>query len=167
MAGSEATGPAAARADLFQKATTVLTPTPNSDPITVEKIRATWVDVGCRVLEMSAEQHDELVARSSHLPHIVASALAGYVLDSSHVDDQRALCASGFKDTTRVASGSPEMWKDIVIANRINLSRMLDDLIVEFESIRSALQKGDEKVVYDFFQMAKQRRDDLCRSTSK
>lgn len=164
MAGSEASGAAASREDLFRSATTVITPTPHTCPTAIEKIRATWEAVGSRVLEMSAEHHDILVARSSHLPHIVASELARYVLNPSHPPEQAALCATGFRDTTRVASGSPEMWKDIVMANRQNLVQMIDDLIQDFKSIQTAIEQGDQEAIHDFFETAKQRRDHLFHS---
>jgi len=74
-------------------------------------------------MQLTPELHDVLVSRSSHLPHVVAATLANLVLAPSNPKQQAALCANGFRDTTRIASSSPEMWRDIVLANRKNLGR--------------------------------------------
>ena len=91
----------------------VLTPTGNSKSDTVKALDKLWQSVGARVMTLSPEVHDEFVSRSSHLPHVVAAELANYVLSPAHPREQGLLCANGFRDTTRIASGSPEMWRDI------------------------------------------------------
>jgi prephenate dehydrogenase len=103
--------------------------------------------------------HDELVSRSSHLPHLVASGLANLVLDPEHPVEQALLCANGFRDTTRIASGSPEMWRDIAVANRGNLSKALKKLVSKLEKFQRALNEGDTQAIASFFQTAKERRD--------
>jgi prephenate dehydrogenase len=159
MAGAEKTGPSAARADLFAEAICVLTPTPQSSAIAVRKIEELWKAVGARVLRMKPEVHDDLVSRSSHLPHIVAAELANYVLSPAHPKEQRMLCASGFRDTTRVASSSPEMWRDIVLANRENLIRVLGVFLEGLEEFRHSLETRDERAVTEFFEQARSRRE--------
>jgi prephenate dehydrogenase len=121
MAGSEKMGVSAAREDLFQNAVCVVTPTANSPADLISRTEDLWKSVGARILRLSPETHDELVARSSHLPHVLAAHLARYVLDPSHVKEQSQLCANGFRDSTRIASGSPEMWRDIVMMNKDRL----------------------------------------------
>ena len=159
MCGGEKMGVNAARAELFEGAFCVVTPTQNSNTDALKKVDQLWQEVGMRTLVMTPEQHDELVARSSHLPHVVAAELASYVLDPAHSDEQALLCGNGFRDTTRVASGSPEMWRDIALANRANLSRVLGVCIEDLEKFKLALDNADTKAIEDFFEKAKQRRD--------
>ena len=88
-------------------------------------------------MRLTPELHDELVSRSSHLPHVAAATLANLVLDPAHPKSQPLLCANGFRDTTRIASGSPEMWRDIAMANRKNLSKALETFIRDLKNISS------------------------------
>ncbi len=159
MAGAEKTGASAARADLFQGAVCVVTPTQRTDPEALRIVEGFWKAVGSRVLTLSPAQHDDLVGRSSHLPHVVAAELVNYVLSPVHPKEQAQLCASGFRDTTRVASGSPEMWRDIALANRRHLGRVLGVFIEDLAEFRRALEEGDAASVGEFFAQAKARRD--------
>ena len=159
MAGGEKMGVCAARADLFNNAVCVVTPTKHSDINALHAVDRFWQAVGMRTLTLSPEVHDELVSRSSHLPHVVAAELANYVLNPSHSKEQAMLCATGFRDTTRIASGSPEMWRDIALANRENLSRVISAFIGGLEEFRQALDKGDAQAIEQFFVQGKQRRD--------
>lgn len=162
MAGNEKMGVQAARADLFEDAVCVVTPTAQSARDAVKQIEALWAAVGGRVVKLTPEAHDEFVSRSSHLPHIVAAELASYVLSPVHPKEQALLCANGFRDTTRVASGSPEMWRDIALANRKNLARVLGVFIEDMQEFQLALENGDRKAIEEFFVKAKQRRDGWC-----
>jgi prephenate dehydrogenase len=158
MAGAEKTGVAAARENLFQNAICVLTPTKKSNSAAVKKLEQFWKSLGARILKLDAAQHDLLVSRSSHLPHVVAATLAGLVLDPKSPKQQAALCATGFRDTTRIASGSPEMWRDIALANRKNISRSADAFVAKLKKFQTALKAGDVKAVEIFFTTAKTRR---------
>jgi prephenate dehydrogenase len=133
MAGAEKMGVSSARPDLFKGAICALTLPP--------------------------ELHDDLVSRSSHLPHVVAAELANYVLSPVHPKEQGMLCANGFRDTTRIASGSPEMWRDIALANRKNLARVLGVFIEDLQEFQLALEKQDVKAIEEFFHQARERRD--------
>jgi prephenate dehydrogenase len=164
MAGGEKTGVSAAKADLFERAICLVTPTPNSNKVAVEKIEEFWKALGGRVLKLAPAVHDDLVSRASHLPHVVAAELANYILSPAHPPEQATVCANGFRDTTRVASGSPEMWRDIAMANQKNLGRVLGVFIEDLQEFRLALENGDVKAVEEFFEKAKQRRDDWCGS---
>jgi len=162
MAGAEKTGVLAARADLFVNAVCVVTPTKKSHGPAVRALTAFWKALGARTLLLAPGEHDALVSRTSHLPHVVAAALAVQVLQPRQLQARSALCATGFRDTTRVASGSPEMWRDIALANRKNLGRAVTAFIAELEKFQTALVRADQKAVTRFFETAKQRRDDWC-----
>jgi prephenate dehydrogenase len=149
----------AARADLFQDAVCVVTPTPATNPAALRTVEALWTALGARVLQLDPVVHDAWVARSSHLPHAVASVLSRCVLDGQPAQDQLRLCASGFRDTTRVASGSPEMWRDIALAN----AQALGDALAEFDRrlqlLRQAVAARDGVALLEHFTTAKQLRD--------
>jgi prephenate dehydrogenase len=162
MAGAERRGPAAAHAELFQNAICAVTPTPGSDAGLVEKLEAFWRALGAIPVRLGAELHDDLVSRSSHLPHVVAAELANYVLSPVHPKEQAMLCANGFRDTTRIASGSPEMWRDICLANRKNLARVLGVFIEDLQEFQLALENQDVKAVEEFLTAAKERREAWC-----
>lgn len=159
MAGAEKTGPAAARPDLFERAVCVVTPGAKTPVKLVKLIEEFWAAVGGRTLRLTPDQHDSLVARSSHLPHVVAAELANYVLSPAHPKEQPALCATGFRDTTRIAAGSPEMWRDIALANRKHLARSLGVFIEDLQEFQRAVESGDAKAMDEFFETAKHRRD--------
>jgi prephenate dehydrogenase len=162
MAGGEKMGVLAAKADLFVNAACVITPSKHSNKAAVGKLETFWKALGARTLRLDAAKHDLVVSRSSHLPHVVAATLAGLVLDARQPKPQAALCATGFRDTTRVASGSPEMWRDIVLANRKNVSQAVDAFVAELKSFQGALKKSDGEAVEKFFATAKARRDGWC-----
>lgn len=162
MAGGEKQGVLAARADLFECAVCVVTPTRKTNPAALRKVETLWKDVGARLLRTSPDDHDAFVSRSSHLPHLMAATLANLVLDPKLPKEQALLCATGFRDTTRVASGSPEMWRDIALTNRKQIGRALAGFIAELNKFQSALKRGDMKAIATFFETAKQRRDNWC-----
>jgi prephenate dehydrogenase len=162
MAGAEKTGVLAARAELFANAVCVVTPTRKSHAPSVNAVEQFWKDLGARTLRLAPGEHDKLVSRSSHLPHVVAATLASQVLRPQKSAAQGTLCATGFRDTTRIASGSPEMWRDIALANHENLADAVGAFIKELEKFQRSLAKGDEKAVAKFFETAKQRRDEWC-----
>ena len=113
LAGSEQSGPEHAVADLFDGRLTVVTRTPRTDPGALERIAAFWESLGSHVKVMDPEQHDQALALTSHLPHLLASALAGLL-----TPELTELTATGFRDTTRIASGDPAIWTGILLHNR-------------------------------------------------
>jgi prephenate dehydrogenase len=159
MAGAEKMGVAAARADLFVNAVSVITPTRKTNKTTAARIAGLWKSVGARVLRLTPEGHDELVSRSSHLPHVVAATLANLVLDPRWPEQQTQLCANGFRDTTRVASGSPEMWRDIALANGKHLGKAVNLFIRDLEKVQRFIANGDLSALNRFLVKAKTRRD--------
>jgi prephenate dehydrogenase len=162
MAGGEKMGVLAARADLYANAVCVVTPGRHANPGAVRKLEKFWQSLGARTLRLDAAQHDLLVSRSSHLPHVVAAALVNLVLAPARPQTQLGLCATGFRDTTRIASGSPEMWRDIALANRKNLARSLAAYTTQLGDFQTALKQGDAAAVEKFFTQAKVRRDNWC-----
>jgi prephenate dehydrogenase len=162
MAGGEKQGVLAARAELFECAVCVVTPTRKTNPTALRKVEALWKDVGARLLRTSPDDHDAFVSRSSHLPHLMAATLANLVLDPKLPKEQAQLCATGFRDTTRIASGLPEMWRDIALTNRKHLGRTLAGFINELNKFQSALKRGDTQAIAKFFETAKRRRDNWC-----
>lgn len=162
MAGGEKMGVQAARADLYANAICVVTPTRKSSAGAVRKLEQFWKALGARTVRMDAARHDLLVSRTSHLPHVVAANLASFVLAPKQPAGQHGLCATGFRDTTRIASGSPEMWRDISLANRKNLARSVDVFVTELKKFQTALKRGDATAVEAFFSTAKERRDHWC-----
>lgn len=162
MAGGEKMGVLAARADLYDNAVCVITPGKKSNAGAVRKLEKFWQSLGARTIRLDAAQHDLLVSRSSHLPHVTAAALVNLVLNSASPQTQAGLCATGFRDTTRIASGSPEMWRDIALANRKNLAQSLEAFIAELNKFQTALRRNDSKAIEKFFAAAKERRDNWC-----
>lgn len=162
MAGAEKTGVTAARANLFDNSVCIITPTAKTNRAALKKVTDFWKAIGCRIMPLTPQAHDQLVSRTSHLPHLVAATLAGAVLHPAAPKQQAALCASGFRDTTRIASGSPEMWRDIALGNRKNLSRAVDGFVAELLKFQTALKRNDARAVAEYFEAAKQRRDAWC-----
>jgi prephenate dehydrogenase len=159
MAGSEKTGVTAARADLFEGAACVVTPTARTQPAALRAVESLWRALGGRVLRLNPAAHDRAVARSSHLPHAVASALAHRVLDPRQPAEVARLCAGGFRDTTRIASSSPEMWRDIGLANRRNLAEELRALAATLERLGKVLDAGDAEALEEFYSASRARRE--------
>ena len=162
MAGGEKMGVLAARADLYTNAVCVVTPEKKTNAKAVRNLEKFWQSLGARTIRLDAAGHDFLVSRSSHLPHVTAAALVNLVLSPASPKMQVGLCATGFRDTTRIASGSPEMWRDIALANRKNLSRSLDAFAAELKKFQNALKRSDAKAIEKFFATAKERRDNWC-----
>lgn len=144
IAGSEATGAAAAQADLFRGRRCVLTPTPRTDATGLRRVRALWEGVGAVVDELPPGVHDALLARASHLPHVVAAALVAAVAEA-RVDGHAVtdFIGTGFRDTTRVAAGGVEMWRDIVRANAPAIGAALNEFRGVVDALASAIALDD------------------------
>jgi len=158
MAGSEQRGVDFARADLFDAAHCIITPTSASQSQTINFLERFWQALGMLVCRMSPAQHDRVLAQISHLPHVVAAALINCTNPQ-----QMLLCGKGFLDTTRIASGPPNVWRDILMANTTNTSAALGRLIKELNHVQKALQKGDDKAVAAFLSHAQTRRNNLVQ----
>lgn len=162
LAGGEKQGVLAARADLFESAVCVITPTKRTDQSALRKVEKLWKEVGARCLRTTPDAHDALVSRSSHLPHLMAVTLTNLVLDPKLPPEQSLLCATGFRDTTRIASGSPEMWRDIALTNRKHIRQAVGSFVSALRQFQSALKRGDAQAIAKFFETAKRRRNKWC-----
>lgn len=162
MCGSEEAGMAAARADLYQDAICVVSPTAKSRPDMVQAARSLWSMVGGRVAEMEPGRHDRAAALVSHLPHVAAAALVELVGRESA--DVRKLCAGGFRDTTRVASASAELWTAILALNRNETVVALGELIGLLGSIKDALADDRLKDITRLLAAAAAQRAEILRS---
>jgi prephenate dehydrogenase len=156
LAGSEKTGAAHASADLFEGRIAILTPTRNTQATDFDLLEQFWSQLGSVVLQMSPEEHDRALAVTSHLPHAAAVALAG-VLTEEHF----RLAASGFLDASRLAAGSPELWKPIFQHNRRHVVAALARYEKQLAALRTAIDSNDETAVADLLHRAKKNRDAL------
>lgn len=170
MAGSEKFGVEASRADLFVEATYLLTPGPEVPVAAVERLEQWVAGLGARPVRLEPQAHDRAVAGVSHLPHVVAAALATAVGAAEGTDSGvgrdmlRQLIAGGFRSTTRVAASSPEMWRDICLTNRKELLEMLRQFETELAHFALALEERDGAALLQAFEQARAVREDLVPS---
>jgi prephenate dehydrogenase len=157
MCGSEATGLSAARADLYENALCVVTPTAASRPDLTTAAEDLWRSVGARVVRLTPAEHDHAAALVSHVPHVAAAALVGLL--SGEPPGLHRLCAGGFRDTTRVASGSPELWTAILSHNRTETERGLGKLIDLLEKFRGAVAADDTATLHQLLAQARAARE--------
>jgi prephenate dehydrogenase len=141
IAGTEESGAAAARADLFRGTRCVLTPTAETDRTTLAKVRALWEGVGATVEELAPERHDEILAWVSHLPHALAFSAINALLDVDATLQQFA--GPSCRDLTRVAASSTEMWSDIFLANAAHVDAAITKFIAKLDALRRAIASGD------------------------
>ncbi|MEQ8848535.1 prephenate dehydrogenase/arogenate dehydrogenase family protein [Botrimarina sp.] len=156
LAGDHRTGPEAARHDLFDGAVTVLTPTDDNPDDAVGAARRFWEALGSRVVTTTPERHDELLALTSHVPHVAAAAVA-----ATTPADAMPLAATGWADTTRVAGGSPDLWREILLANPGPIAAGLRRLATEIEAYAAALDRRDADALQRLLTEGKRRRDAL------
>jgi len=144
IAGSDQWGPDAARGDLFVRRRCIITPTRKSAPGAVKRLRTFWRRVGAKVELMDAALHDRILGVVSHLPHVAASALVN-ALERTKVGslDLAGYCGSGFKDTTRIAAGRPELWRDICLLNREAVLKGLREHARGIERFMDCIRRND------------------------
>jgi len=157
MAGREVSGIDVADATLFRERTYCLTPTAHTLPAAVSKVCSLVEIVGARVHFLGAAAHDEQVASVSHLPFLASVALMNTVAEDSTWNDAASLAASGFRDTSRLAAGSPEMYRDICLTNSTAIVGWLDKYIESLQALREQVAKHD-KDIDEIFEQAQQRR---------
>jgi prephenate dehydrogenase len=143
IAGRESNGPDAALADLYRGKKVVLTPLPENTAADVERVAAAWRTCGAQVHQLTPAEHDKVFAAVSHLPHLLAYALVDDIAAKPHADLLFQYAASGFRDFTRIAGSSPEMWRDISLANRDALVTELDAYLAQLTSLRAMLVAAD------------------------
>lgn len=154
IAGAEKTGPAAAVADLYQGRTVVLTPIDENPMQARRRLTRLWEACGARVIVMEPETHDLVLASVSHVPHFLSSVFMWQVASAENSDLRMELAGSGFRDFTRIAAGSPEMWRDIFLSNRPAMLSELGEVRKALDHAEQALQAGDATQLHDFLERA-------------
>ena len=146
MAGSEQAGFAAARADLFDGAMVILTPTKETPREAQRRAEQFWAALGANLTILTPEKHDQAVAAVSHIPHLLAVALVNHAVQHGNLD----LAAGGFRDTTRIASGSPELWAEILMANADAVGQQIEHLVRDLTTIEVMLKNPDKAASKSF-----------------
>lgn len=165
MCGSEAAGIEAARADLYEGAVCAVTPGSHARPEMVGAAKEFWQALGASVIELSPGDHDRAAALVSHVPHVAASALVETLCGDD--PDFRKMCAGGFRDTTRVASGSPELWTGILSLNREEVARGIDELVGTLQKLQEALKRNDTAFVLELLRSAAAHRAQIVKDSTK
>jgi prephenate dehydrogenase len=159
IAGTERNGVEASFAALYRNRRVILTPLAENGADAVARVRSMWQACGADVTEMSVEHHDEVLAATSHLPHMLAFGLVDMLARIKDNDEMFRYAAGGFRDFTRIASSNPVMWRDICIANRAALGPMLAAFAEEMNALAETIASGDGEALLDIFQRAKAARD--------
>jgi prephenate dehydrogenase len=154
LAGSHRRGAAAAAADLFAGRVTVVTPAPKTPPADAEEAGGFWAALGSTVFMMPPREHDKLLAATSHAPHVVAAAIAAATPAVA-----RQFTAGGWRDTTRIAAGDPELWADILLDNAAQVAPALRRIATTQEKLLAAVEAGDRRRLVTLLTKAKEDRD--------
>lgn len=164
IAGRESNGPDAAIVDLYVGKKVVLAPLPENAPSDVERVANAWQQCGAIIHQLTPEKHDCVFAAVSHLPHLLAYALVNDIAKKPHADLLFQYAASGFRDFTRIAGSSPEMWRDISLANQAALLTELDSYMAQLAQVRSALAAGDGQAIESIYTNAQHARCNWIRT---
>ena len=165
IAGTEHNGVEASFAELYQNRRVILTPTAQSSEDAVQRVHAMWQACGAEVIDMGVEHHDQVLAATSHLPHMLAFGLVDALARMEEHDEIFRYAAGGFRDFTRIASSNPTMWRDICIANKDALGRMLSTFAGEMQALAESIEQGDGERLLEIFQRAKDARDSYVDGT--
>jgi prephenate dehydrogenase len=177
VAGAEQSGAGAANAELFRGKNVVLTPLEETSPEAIKRVTELWQACGAQVSLMGASQHDKILASVSHLPHVLAFTLMNHISAEHRPEDllpsnnlplpsggPLRFAGTGFRDFTRIAGSSPEMWRDICLANREALSRQIDAYQQELATVREMLAHGDGEALEKIFANAREARRQWLKS---
>ncbi|GAB4294645.1 MAG: hypothetical protein Kow0096_11010 [Thiohalomonadaceae bacterium] len=159
IAGTERSGVAASFAGLYHQRRVILTPLAHTDPAAMATVRTMWQAAGAEVVEMTVQHHDEVLAATSHLPHVLAYTLVDTLARMEEHTDIFRFAAGGFRDFTRIASSDPRMWHDICLANREAILKVLDRYTADLAAVRGAIARGDGAALLHTFGRAKKARD--------
>ncbi len=162
IAGSEKTGLGACNPDLYEGRLTIVCPSEDTPDSAEQTVAGLWRKAGSEVVEMSPAEHDAMLASTSHLPHMVAAALARSVADGNPAK-KADFCGTGFKDTTRVASGSADMWVDIIDTNRAALEAELDRFHMELQGLIDILRNGNGEDIRRWLEDAAADRNEILK----
>ena len=167
IAGAELSGVEAARLGLYQGKKLIIAALPETAPDAVEKVRAAWQACGAKIHEMAPAQHDATFATVSHLPHLLAFALVDDIAKRPEADLLFQYAASGFRDFTRIAGSSVEMWRDIAVANQAALLKEMDAYLAALAAMRAKLAAGDGEALAAVFANARHAREAWLASIEK
>jgi prephenate dehydrogenase len=159
IAGTENSGVEAAFAELYQNRRIILTPTEGTAPEALARVRAMWQACGGEITLMSVAHHDEVLAATSHLPHMLAFGLVDTLARMKENDEIFRYAAGGFRDFTRIASSNPVMWRDVCVANRRALGEMMSHYLSEMQELAETIERGDGEQLLEIFTRAKCARD--------
>jgi len=159
IAGTEKSGVAAGFAELFRGKRVVLTPHDLQDAAALETVRALWQATGARVVEMEAGRHDAIFAATSHLPHVLAFSFVELLADRAESEEIFSNAGGGFRDFTRIASSSPQMWHDIVRANADEVLQLLKAQISQLQQMQQLIEQGQWSALKDRFERARVARE--------
>ncbi|MBP8284117.1 MAG: prephenate dehydrogenase/arogenate dehydrogenase family protein [Chromatiaceae bacterium] len=159
IAGTEQSGVEASFAELYRNRRVILTPLPETDPVATAQVQAMWEACGAEVTQMAVDHHDEVLAATSHLPHLLAYGLVDSLARLRENDEIFRYAAGGFRDFTRIASSHPIMWRDICLANRQALGQMLARFQRELAELAAHVEGGDGEALLAVFERAKAARD--------
>jgi prephenate dehydrogenase len=165
IAGAEKSGAGAANAELFRGRRVVITPLKENAEAAVEKVNQAWSTCGARTSQMAPQQHDEVFAAVSHLPHFLAYALVHEFNARKNAAELFSFAAGGFRDFTRIASSHPEMWRDICVANADRLGAELTSYTKKLAAMKKLLQRRDGKALEKLFDEARDAREAWLQKT--
>jgi prephenate dehydrogenase len=159
IAGTEKSGVAASFVELFENRRVILTPLPETDSQAATLVMRMWEKTGADVVNMSVAHHDDVLAATSHLPHLLAYSLVDTLADEEDRSEIFGFAAGGFRDFTRIASSDPRMWHDICVANRDAILKVLEHFNHNLAQLANAISRGDSQCIEDIFTRAKTARD--------
>ncbi|MFK5913786.1 MAG: prephenate dehydrogenase/arogenate dehydrogenase family protein [Woeseiaceae bacterium] len=162
IAGTEKSGVEASFAELYEKRRVIITPLDSSSTQAKEKVRKMWELCGAEVVETTVAHHDDVLAATSHLPHVLAYSLVDTL---ARMDDKQEIfdfAAGGFRDFTRIASSNPQMWHDICLSNSDALVKMIDRFTDGLQTLSKAIKNKDGAYLKETFTRAKIARDEFC-----
>jgi len=162
IAGTEKSGVEASFAELFDHRSVILTPVEETDAAKCARVSAMWQAAGANVTEMAVSHHDEVLAATSHLPHLLAFSLVNTLASLDESRDIFAYAAGGFRDFTRIASSDPLMWRDICMENRDAVLEVLQHFNNDLRQLEEAVRDNDGDAVVNVFTRAKETRDRFC-----
>ena len=163
VAGTEHSGPGAGFPELFKGRWCILTPESTTDPAATESIRNFWINAGMQVDIMDASHHDQVLAITSHLPHLIAYNIVGTAYDLEAITEREVIkyAAGGFRDFTRIAASDPTMWRDVFLSNRESVLEMLGRFTEDLASLQRAIRWGDGDALEELFTKTREIRGSL------
>ena len=158
IAGSEKHGPSAAKKDLFDKKNIILTPSIENETENIEALKIFWESLGGIVSQMKADEHDQIFSTISHLPHLLAFSLVNLINNKTNKDTLLNFAASGFRDFSRIAASSPDVWRDISIQNQKSIIKDLKLFQKEITKITNFIETKDKKALEEYLKLASKTR---------